>query len=567
MRRPNGATVPTDAAAPTSHGPITGAADVLCDKSGRLGLLSYQVPDGMRVRPGDAVQVPFGKRTAYGMVVQPGDPDKATRAIEEVFGKRATPADLALASKIARFHFSDVASVFSRLAPTSGRGADPLQAGPVTLSEDLDAPPAVRGPALDAPRRLLLRAPLVDPAVLAAYEAARLAATAPGGQILVLCPTAALVKAVRDCFTSGAARLDSRAPSGAWKGFSEGGVTIGIGTRSAALYSAAHLAGIVVVEEDHPGHLESKQPHTHARDVASARSRALRVPLTLVSANPTPQALGAGVAVLTVGLRPHWPRMRLINRAALDPVTRWAPPQLMGAIRGEQKEGRTPVVVVQRKAAVRRCVRCGEPRLCGACESSLCRHPEPSACPRCDVAAGVRMCGWDKARVTDLLGGDVHAVTLAELADVRDAGLVVIFDIDAALSAPELIPDSLAAGLILAAVRAAGPGGGGVIALTDDPHQDILDDLFTRRDQATVAHRALTAAKQVGLPPFGRLVTVRCGQAKQPSTDRWPGTIHGPRRVGTEWEILVRIPSEDLLRLEPHMTRLRRGGKTRITVS
>jgi primosomal protein N' len=176
------------------------------------------------------------------------------------------------------------------------------------------------------------------------------------------------------------------------------------------------------------------------------------------------------------------------------------------------------------------------------------------------------MSGWDKDRVADLIGGDVRTVTLAELADVRDAGLVVLFDVDAALSAPELIPDTLAASLVISAIRAAGRGGG-VVALTDDPTQPLLADLFGPRDQLAVARRTLTAAKQAGLPPFGRLVTVRCGQERKPDVDRWPGTVHGPRRVGSEWEMIVRIPADKLLELEPHLNRMRRGGKTRITVA
>lgn len=538
---------------------------MLCDKSGRLGPLSYLVPEGMTVHPGDAVQVPFGQRTSHGMVLGPGDPAKATKAIEAVHGKRATGHDIALAANIAKFHFVDPATVLTRLAPPDGRGADPLVDDVLTLAPDLPPPPRIVPPAGTAARTLLVRAPLVDPAPLAAREAARLAAT--GGQVLILCPTAALVARVLGCFASGAQRLDSRAAAGAWKGFTLGTVTVGVGTRSAALYSAARLAGIVVVEEDHPGHLEPRQPHTHARDVASARSRAHRVPLTLISANPTPQALGAGVAVATAGTRSDWPRMRLIDRGVIDPLQRWAPTELLIALRAEQRAGRDPVILVQRKAAVRRCTHCALPRPCTQCDSSLCRHPEPGACPRCGQEAGARVVGWDAQRVSDLFGNKVRTVTLAELTELRDVGLVVIFDIDAALGLPELIPDTLATSVVLTAAQAAGAGGGGVIALTDDPTQQVLDDLFTRRDQAAVARRALAAARKAGLPPFGRLVRIRVGRKSPPKVDHLPGTVHGPTRVGNEWEVLVRIDSADLLQLAEPLARLRRPGKTRITVT
>jgi len=558
----------TEAAAAARPAPITGAADILCDRSGRVGLLSYQVPAGMRVVPGDAVQVPFGKRTAYGMVVRAGDPAKATRAIEQVYGKRAAPADLALAASIAKFHFADVNTVYSRLAPPSGRGADPLQDHTVTLDDTARAT-AARIPAATTARRLLVRAPLIDPAALAAAEAARLAADATGDgdrQVLVLCPTADLVTAVLEHLPSGAQRLDTKAPKGAWKGFILGTVRIGIGTRAAALYSAPHLAGIVVVDEDHPGHLEARQPHTHARDIASARSRALRIPLTLISAAPSPQALGCGVTVTTIGTRADWPRMRLVDRRDHDPVMRWAPPPLKAALSAHQRAGGTPVVVVQRTTALRRCRRCGLPRPCTDCTSSLCRHLEPSPCPQCASTDGVRMAGWDAARVTDLLGPGIRTVTLADLAGISDAGLVVLFDVDAALAAAELIPGTLAQNLIVTAARAAGRGGT-VLALTESSGHELLADLFGPRDQLAPARRALAAAKEAGLPPFGRLVSVRVGQDRKPDTSRWPGTVHGPRRAGTEWEALVRIGSDQLLELGPHLARLRRAGKARITVT
>jgi primosomal protein N' len=553
---------------PRRPAPIRQTADVLADGSGRLGLLSYSVPDELTVYPGDAVQIPFGTRTVYGMAVRAGDPAKATRAITAVFGKRSAPADLDLAQSIARFHFAPIGAVYARLAPKSGRGAQPITDTALTLADDLDPVPPARGPgADDTSRRLLIRAPLINPAMLAAVEAVRLAGA--DGQVLILCPTVDLVTDVTACFSAGAYRLDTKAPSGAWKGFCLGSVRVGVGTRAAALYSAPRLRGIVVVEEDNPGHVESQQPHTHARDIACARSRALRIDLTLISAAPTPQALGAGLAVLTVGARRDWPRMRLLNRADADPRTRMAPPALTRALRAAERDGTRPVVVVQRAKAVRRCGRCRAPRPCAECEESLCRHPQPDPCPQCSSTDGVRMVGWDADRVAHLLAptGTPRILCRQDLDDVRDAGLVVVFDIDAALGAAELNPDSLATGLLVAAARSAGVGGT-VVALTSDPDIPLLRDLFAAApDQLAVARRVFTAAKKAGLPPFGRLVTVTSGQKAPPNVSSWPGSVHGPRKTAAGWELLIRLPADQLLSLEPHLSKLRQRGKVRITVT
>lgn len=576
--RPAGASVPTDTPQPSPEAPartLTGAVEVLADKAGRVGLLSYLVPDGMDVSIGDAVNVPFGTQTKYGMVVGPSpEPDKATKEILEVFGKRSDPRDIALARSIAKFHLAELPTVLGRLAPKSGRGAAPVHDTTVELA---DLPrPALHGVA-GATRRLLIRAPLVDPAVLAAHEAARMAKASSQAQVLVLCPTARSVTATLAAFTSGAQRLDTRARAGAWKGFATGTVRVGVGTRAAALYSAQHLAGIIVIDEDHPGHLEAAQPHTHARDIASARARALGIPLTLISASPTPAALGAGVTVGTAGTRADWPTMRLVDRGQVDPVMRWAPPALQAAISAENKAGRTPWVVAQRRASVRRCTRCGAARPCPMCDTSLCRHRDSEPCGTCQSTEPARMVGWDATRIADLLNGaprpgeetataKVRVVTVAELHNARGVGLVVLFDIDAALSVPELIPEAMAASLLVTAAAAAGRDGT-VLALTDNPDSATLTDLFGPRDQTAVARRAFAAAKSAHLPPFGRLVTIRTAQLRAPQTKGWPGQVLGPARVGNEWEMLVRIPADRVLELAGPVARLRRGGKVRVTVS
>lgn len=82
-----------------------------------------------------------------------------------------------------------------------------------------------------------------------------------------------------------------------------------------------------------------------------------------------------------------------------------------------------------------------------------------------------------------------------------------------------------------------------------------------------VARRFHSAAKAAGLPPAGRLVTIKVTRVQPPKTAGWPGQVHGPRKVGAkDWEILVRLPNDQLDQLVPHVHRLRHGGKARITV-
>ena len=527
--------------------------DVIADGTPeRIGALSYLVPRGMRVEAGDAVRVPFGRSERVGLVIGPGNRAVATRPILEVYGRRARAGELAAMSELARRHFCPIQQIAVRVAPRSGRGAAPLEADEITIDdatqvrlrelERLEAPP--RG-------RYLLRGPTADPAVIAAAEATRLASSVEHGQVIVLCPTVSLVSEVRSHFLAGAGRVDSRAEVGAWRGLVEGTLRIAIGTRSAALYSADKLAGIVVVEDNHPGHVEDRQPRTHARDVARLRTKAARVPLSIIGAHPTPAAL-TSVVVVPIATK-AWPRVRVLDRAQWPPSEQLVPPNLTKLLNKARAEGHTPVIVTERKQSIRRCARCGELR-----DDNL-------LCARCG-SEQVRTSGYDANRLVELLGDDIRAVDAAGLADIHDAGLVVIFDIDAARKIPTLIPEEHAAWQIVAGAQAAGQDGL-LVVLTREPDATLLNELCKGRNQVAVAKRAWAYAKTQGYPPFGRLIQLQVGTPGAPRLRGWPGRILGPRRRGNDWEYLVQIDDDQLETLREPLARLRRRGKVRITVS
>lgn len=536
------------------------AVDVLCDGSGRLGPLSYRVPEGLKVRSGDAVHVPFGRREVHGVVLGPGDPAKATRDVLDVFGRRTHQRELAVVDTLARRHFSDRRTLAARLSPPNGRGAHPLDPGPVRLRDDV-ASISLRETAR-APRRYLLRAPLVDPVALAAREATRLAAT---GQVLVLCPTVALVEEILAQFASGTARVDKAAEPGAWRGLVEGTLPVAIGTRSAALYSAANLAGIVVVEEDHPGHREERQPYTHAREVALARAQRSNLALSLIGAAPSPPAL-AGVRVVPVGTKRDWPRIKIVDRNDFPPHAQLVPPPILAALERARRAGKTPAVLTVRTQSRRRCSRCGIERPCRDCQpkDAACKH-NPNPCPSCGEIR-TRMTGWDARRLTELLGEPLVATGLAGLPELDDTGCTVVFDIDAALSMPSMYPEELATYQLVAAASSAGRGGT-LWVPTRNPQHPLLCDLLVRRDQVSAARRAWSGAKQAGLPPFERMVKVSVARTRAPNVSTWPGRVLGPRRKGKNWEVLVRLPDCELPELSSHIERLRRGGKLRVTVT
>lgn len=544
--------------------------DVLVDSSGRLGPLSYRVPATLDVAPGDAVTVPFGQRTEHGLVLGPGDPRKATRELLCRHGVRVTPDLLGLAQLIADRHFVPLASVARRLAPTAKRNNPPVTAGNLALTDGPDATGLGYDPnVLDRQRRFLLCAPLVDQVRLAAIEAARLA---EHGQVLVLCPTKEMVSDVCAQFSAGAARLDvvpTKTGPSAWAAMCDGALPVAVGTRSAALWAAGNLAGIVVVADDHPGHVEAQMPHTHARDVAALRSVASDVALTLIGSNPPAASLSAKVKVQPVGNDTHWPATTLVDRSRYSRRSRDLPGPVRAALRDAagDPDGPRPVVVAPSRVSSRRCGRCSTERACAdACEGFCAHEPATPTCERCGEER-VWWRGWDRARVRDTVGDHPHIVSPSELSDITDANVVVLFDIDGLLSVPDLEPDRLITRAVLAAASAAAPDGHVFVCTSRPDESDTLRDLVEHHDQMAVARRVWEHARSEGLPPFGRLVTVRLGWAARPDVSSWPGRTFGPRRVAGDWEVLVSIPDDRLHTLAPTVDKLRRRGKVRLTVT
>lgn len=525
---------------------ITGVADVLVDGApAYMGALSYLVPDDFEVVPGTAVEVPFGTRRAHGLVLGPGNPAKATRALTRVWGTRLHPADVAVMHTLAGRYLCTVSALARRAAPTDGKGATPLNAGAVQLAI---APVAIAS----APDRYLLRPPLTDPAHLAATAAAALAQE---GQVLVLCPTRHLAKAVARCFSSGAAVLDD---PGAWAGFVAGTVGVGVGTRAAALWSPASLAALVVAEEDHPGHVEARQPRTNARDVAVARARSRGVPVCLTGASPSGAGLGAGVKVVRGGESSDLPPLRVVPASG-----RTIPAAAQVAVAKMLAAGGTVAVACPVTAARARCSQCrtlcpGADALVGDTDAPV---SAPTACGRCGDPR-VQVVGWDPPRVMRRLGA-VDAIAPGKTAR-QPADLVVVLAADAAR--PGLEPEATLLRRIMHAAAWC-KADGRILAVANDPATPTLVALAAG-DQRGAARGVWERARADKLPPYGRVVEVNVACARPPAVGSWPGKVFGPRATAAgEWQMLVRCADDELSALAKALDRLRQRAKVRITVT
>lgn len=547
-------------------GTAPASVEVLVDGAGRTGILSYlpQI-DGTTHRAGDEVEVPYGTGARRGTVLGTANDPRATRHITATTGRRSNLAAVRTAEQLAEKHLSETARVAKRLYPRKGREDAPAEAGPVSLVEAGETIP-VQDRDTRRRRWLLLRTPGTDPTRLAAEEAIRIHEET-GGQVLILCPTTATVTATLAHFAQGAVRVDARASSGAWTGLVAGTAHVAVGSRTSALYHAKKLAGIIVLDTEHPGHVESTQPRTHAREVASLRATNARCALTLISANPTPADMGSSVKIVRAGHPSSWPKTALIDRGQLPPAERLLPPKVRGEIRRAKKEGERVRVLAERRTATLRCRQCRRLWPCeeDGCSPSSCRHKPAGACVACGSRTRIPV-GFDKERLAALLP-DAEPVHLSELASGPKGGLVVVFDITPATRAAEWLPGTLAAQTIVTAAQAAGPEGTLLVCTWDRPDQ-VVQALCRKKDQMQVARHLWDTARAEGLPPYGRFVTVKCARKTPPNTAGWPGRVYGPRKLPAgEWELIVVCRDEDMPKLEVAVTRLRRNSKVQVQVA
>lgn len=98
--------------------------EVLVDCPGVEGLFTYQVPDNLRVEPGDLVSVPFGSQILGGIVIRllttppPDLPQERIKTIVEIIATRVFPSHYwQLISEVAKYYTTDLLTVIRLALP------------------------------------------------------------------------------------------------------------------------------------------------------------------------------------------------------------------------------------------------------------------------------------------------------------------------------------------------------------------------------------------------------------------------------------------------------------------
>lgn len=404
---------------------------------------SYAVPDGLSVRPGHRVWVPFGRRESAGYVIAvvDGDPGIEVKPIARADPEALLlPYQVTLARRLSGHYWAPLIECLRVMLPPRVRTGKSSGAGPSSrqtrhsrlLAFGQPAGSPEPGPALTgdqrraveiiaASRRTLLHG-VTGSGKTEVYLAASARVLAEGRRVLVLVPELALGPQLIERFSrrlgvplavlhSGLTELE-RAQQ--WWRVRRGEVRLVVGSRSAVFAPIEDLGLVVVDEEGSSGYKQDRLPRYDAALVARDLARVTGARLVLGSATPTvatyaetrPLPADPALAGLPLGVpaTPHvalaeLPR-RVVGRSApievVDMRQEWADgrrgalsQRLVGAVDRSLAAGEQVILFLNRRgmATFVLCRACGQAVQCPRCSVSLVQHPELGglACHYCDT--------------------------------------------------------------------------------------------------------------------------------------------------------------------------------------
>jgi primosomal protein N' (replication factor Y) len=383
-----------------------------------------------------------------------------------------------------------------------------------------------------------------------------------------------LVDRVRARFGDAVAVLHSQLGIGErwdeWRRIARGEARLVIGARSAVFAPVCDLGVIVVDEEHDAAYKQGDGVHYHGRDVAVMRAKLAGCAIILGSATPSMEsfanAQGGRYRLLELperaGARPLPPvrllDLRAAGHARPDPLT----PALAAALEANTAAGGQSLLFLNRRgfANFLQCVACGDPVMCPNCSVTLTLHRRwralrchycdhtvapPPRCASCGEPAlaawgvgteqleerlrarlpGARIGRMDRdttrrkgsqetlLRTWSAGGLDILIGTqmITKGHDVPGVTLVGVVHADASLNVPDFRAAERTFQLLAQVAGRAGRGerAGRVLVQTLQPEHYSLQ-AAAAHDFRRFAVEELAARKELGYPPFTRLVLLRC---------------------------------------------------------
>ena len=366
-----------------------------------------------------------------------------------------------------------------------------------------------------------------------------------------------------------------------WRRIARGDVAIVVGARSAVFAPLPHL-GLVVVDEEHDAAFKQEDGiRYNGRDVAVMRAKLAGCPAVLGSATPAVETFHNGQTgryeMLTlperVEARPL-PAVDIVDLRRAPAVGKLVliSPRLVAALKANLVARGQSLLFLNRRgfANFLQCLQCGEALLCPNCSVTLtlhrrmralrCHHCDytiapPDMCPGCgglslsawgagteQVEAALRQmlpgarvgrmdrdttsrkgsqreifAAWERREYDVLIG--TQMITKGH--DVPGVTLVGVLLADVSLNFPDFRAAERTFQLLTQVAGRAGRGTrpGRVIVQTLQP-EHLSVRCAAQHDYHTFVEHELAARRELGYPPFARLVQIRCEGENPEATER-----------------------------------------------
>lgn len=399
------------------------AVDVPSDK--RDDAYLYSCPPTLGARVGHRVSVPFGPRTALGVVVGEASDEEvettlATSGIGKIreirgilddpsLGPALLPYQVALARDMATRYLAPFVECLKVIMPPHLRTAKTSTAPRARRVRADTTASIVTGPRLTPDQKVAVDAVL--PAVREGQartfllhgvtgsgktevylqlmeEARRL-----GKGAILLVPEIALTPQTQERVMArlgeGVAVIHSRLSPGerarTWERIRRGDATMVVGSRSALFAPLARPGVLLIDEEDSWSYKQDKVPRYHAAVIAEKLAELVGVPLVMGSATPRLETFyrghGHGIELLTLATRPlqrPLPQIEVVDMRAELAAGNKSPLslRLSDEISRVAKRGGQMILFMNRRgfSPIVLCRGCGETLMCPHCSVSLVLH-------------------------------------------------------------------------------------------------------------------------------------------------------------------------------------------------
>lgn len=401
---------------------------------------SYLVPEGLSVKPGQWVEVPFGNRKLKGIIASlEGKEVPGMRFLEKVYEvPAACPSFLTFISWVANYTLTPLGAVLRMSLPDKigniSSWAGSLKREPEAFLLSLEQKKAAQNmEKMLGQFKVALLDGVTGSGKTEVYFEVLSRVLSQGGQALILLPEISLsaqwIERYERRFGQEVAVWHSQITPAQkrkiWHGLLSGDVKVLVGARSSLFLPFKKLDLIIVDEEHDASYKQEDGVIYNGRDMAVVRGKVEQCPVILVSATPSleswdnvRQGRYIHIPLFTRFNRNQLPHVKLLDLRKWAVKDSWVSPPLRQALREGLESGEQSLLFLNRRgfAPLTLCASCGYRFSCPDCAAWLVKHKGskgllchhcgyehilPKICPACGEEESFLACGPGVERIAD----------------------------------------------------------------------------------------------------------------------------------------------------------------------